>query len=297
MKPLNFTKTLIFLFLPIFWYGCQEIQPVSIIDENNDTQLIEMKAIGDAVDSLFVTSGVDSSGLGGNNGKYFARMVVTGILYDLPLRSDSISQAEAIFLDRLNPLLTNGRTSAYPSFDVGSILLNGDTLRKQLRQTRISGKDSSLGYRYQMRENDSYEAGKNYRWQITGNGNIDSAEISIIAPSEIRVLNIYPQAILPGVPLYIKWQCANKFVNIVVSREGGQQQKTWIPTLHLKVRNSKGEVTIPEKILDLLPTNQYRRFLFTFSSESKFSTNFNGYQDSVLVESASLHNILLNVGS
>jgi hypothetical protein len=297
MKPLNFTKTLIFLFLPIFWYGCQEIQPVSIIDENNDTQLIEMKAIGDAVDSLFVTSGVDSSGLGGNNGKYFARMVVTGILYDLPLRSDSISQAEAIFLDRLNPLLTNGRTSAYPSFDVGSILLNGDTLRKQLRQTRISGKDSSLGYRYQMRENDSYEAGKNYRWQITGNGNIDSAEISIIAPSEIRVLNIYPQAILPGVPLYIKWQCANKFVNIVVSREGGQQQKTWIPTLHLKVRNSKGEVTIPEKILGLLPTNQYRRFLFTFSSESKFSTNFNGYQDSVLVESASLHNILLNVGS
>jgi hypothetical protein len=297
MKPLNFTKTLIFLFLPIFWYGCQEIQPVSIIDENNDTQLIEMKAIGDAVDSLFVTSGVDSSGLGGNNGKYFARMVVTGILYDLPLRSDSISQAEAIFLDRLNPLLTNGRTSAYPSFDVGSILLNGDTLRKQLRQTRISGKDSSLGYRYQMRENDSYEAGKNYRWQITGNGNIDSAEISIIAPSEIRVLNIYPQAILPGVPLYVKWQCANKFVNIVVSREGGQQQKTWIPTLHLKVRNSKGEVTIPEKILDLLPTNKYRRFLFTFSSESKFSINFNGYQDSVLVESASLHNILLNVGS
>jgi hypothetical protein len=297
MKALNFTKTLIFLFLPIFWYGCQEIQPVSIIDENNDTQLIEMKAIGDAVDSLFVTSGIDSSGLGGNNGKYFARMVVTGILYDLPLRSDSISQAEAIFLDRLNPLLTNGRTSAYPSFDVGSILLNGDTLRKQQRQTRIFGKDSSLGYRYQMRENYSYEAGKNYRWQITGNGNIDSAEVSIIAPSEIRVLNIYPQAILPGVPLYIKWQCANKFVNIVVSREGGQQQKTWIPTLHLKVRNSKGEVTIPEKILDLLPTNKYRRFLFTFSSESKFSINFNGYQDSVLVESASLHNILLNVGS
>ena len=297
MKTLNFTKTLIFLFLPIFWYGCQEIQPVSIIDENNDTQLIEMKAIGNAVDSLFVTSGVDSFGLSGNNGKYFARMVVTGILYDLPLRSDSISQAEAIFLDRLNPLLTNGRTSAYPSFDVGSILLNGDTLRKQQRQTRISGKDSSLGYRYQMRENYSYEAGKNYRWQITGNGYIDSAEVSIISPSQIRVLNIYPQAILPGVPLYVKWQCANKFVNIVVSREGGQQQKTWIPTLHLKVRNSKGEVTIPEKILDLLPTNKYRRFLFTFSSESKFSINFNGYQDSVLVESASLHNILLNVGS
>jgi hypothetical protein len=297
MKPLNFTKTLIFLFLPIFWYGCQEIQPVSIIDENNDTQLIEMKAIGDAVDSLFVTSGVDSFGLSGNNGKYFARMMVTGILYDLPLRSDSVSQAEAIFLDRLNPMQTNGRISAYPSFDVGSILLNDDTLRKQQRQTRISGKDSSLGYRYQMRENYSYEAGKNYRWQITGNGNIDSAEVSIISPSQIRVLNISPQAILPGVPLYIKWQCANKFVNIVVSREGGQQQKTWIPTLHLKVRNSKGEVTIPEKILDLLPTNQYRRFLFTFSSESKFSTNFNGYQDSVLVESASLHNILLNVGS
>ncbi|MBI5021432.1 MAG: hypothetical protein HZB59_08355 [Ignavibacteriales bacterium] len=296
MKTLNFTKIPVFLFLIMLWNGCQEPQPVSIIDENSDAQLIEMNAIVGAVDSLFATSGVDSSGLGGNSGKYFARMVVTGILYDLPLRSDSVSQAEAIFFDRLNPLITNGRTSAYPSFDVGSVLLNGDTLIKQKRHTRLSGRDSSLGYRYQMRENYSYDAGKNYRWQITGNGNIDSAEVSIIAPSEIRVQKIDPQAILPGVPLYIKWQCANKFVNIVVSREGGQQQKTWIPTLHLKIRNSKGEITIPEKIMDLLPTNKYRRFLFTFSSESKFSTNFNGYQDSVLIESASLHNILLNVG-
>ncbi|MBA4313431.1 MAG: hypothetical protein C0417_12480 [Chlorobiaceae bacterium] len=297
MKTLNLTRIPIFLLLIILWHGCQELEPVSITNENNDTQFIEMQTIGNTIDSLLAPSGVDSFGLVGSTGKYFARMIITGIRNDLPLRSDSVSQAEAIFLDRLNPFQANGRTFAYPSFDIGSILLNGDTLIKQQRQTRISGKDSLLGYRYQLRKNYSYESGKIYRWQITGNGNIDSTEISISSPSEIRVLQIYPPAILPGVPLNIKWQCTNKFVNIVVSRESGLQQKSWVPIIHLKVRNSKGEVIIPEKILDLLPTKQYRRFLFTFSSESKFSTNLNGYPDSVLVESASLHNILLNVGS
>lgn len=297
MKTIKSITSPLFILTVLFMWGCSDIQPVSIVDDSTDSELIQMNAVSLSTDSLFVSSGVDSSGITGDgNGKYFARMIVTGIRYDLPLRSDSLLQAEAIFLDRLNPIQANGRVNAYPSFNLGAIILNGDTLPMQQRRNRIFGVDSLLGYKYQMRKSYSYESGKIYRWQVSGNNTIDSADVSIVSPSEIRVYDISPKIISADVPLSIKWSCANKIVNIFISKESGLLQKSWTPILHLKVRNTKGEVTIPPKILEILPIHQHQRFLFTFSSESRFTRSISGYSDSVLVEAASLHNILMNVG-
>lgn len=286
----------VLIFLITLWSGCHEIEPVEIVDEEDDAQLIEMKAVGVETDSVFVSSGVDSTGLiGSENSRYFAKMVFSAIRFDMPSRRDSLVQAEAIFLDKSSPIQNNGQVAAYPSFDVGTIAVESDTLNKHQRRMQMMMKDTLIGYRYQLKKHYGYESDRTFNWYGSGNDSINSFNIQFNTPPELQVEKIAPEYIQPTVPLYIKWKCNNRIVNLIISREGGLQQKTWVPVLHLQIRNEKGEITIPAKILEILPTKKYQRFLFTFSSSSKTSTTVNGYQDEILIQTASIHNLLLNV--
>ncbi|MDI6767975.1 MAG: hypothetical protein QME52_14235, partial [Bacteroidota bacterium] len=65
--------------------------------------------------------------------------------------------------------------------------------------------------------------------------------------------------------------------------------------LHMKVRNTKGEITLPTKILELLPIRRFQRYLFTITSENRFTMRIEGYPSDVLVQAASIHNVLLGV--
>jgi hypothetical protein len=303
MRLINKILNSFILSIIVLVFGCQKPVPVEIVDEQDDSKYIEVTALGNTNDSIFVSSGIDTTGLISlENSKYFAKMIMTGIRYDRTNRfgniimTESIS-AEAIFLDKSKPIQQNGHLMTYPSFDVGNIKINSDSLSKFQRLIRFQMPvvDSVIGYVYRLRRPYNYE--QSYLWSADGKGTIGSFQVAFTPANVIQVLNLPPDTIHTSVPLFIKWQCSNPTINIIISGEedilyGSRKLK---PILILRIKNNKGEITLPVKILQMIPLKQFQRFLFTFSSESKFTTSVSGYPDPVLIHSASIHNILLNV--
>jgi hypothetical protein len=93
----------------------------------------------------------------------------------------------------------------------------------------------------------------------------------------------------------IRWLCANPAVDITISRPGDGLQRSYVPVVQLRVINVKGEVTIPAKVLEILPLNRYSTFLLTVSSLNGNVAAIPGYHNDVLIRSTSIHNIYLNV--
>ncbi|MDI6766854.1 MAG: hypothetical protein QME52_08540, partial [Bacteroidota bacterium] len=229
-------KNILLVYIIAFIFSsCEKIDPVEIIDEQDDSRFIELNAVSVSSDSLNALSGVDSSGLlEPDNIKYNARLVFTGLRYDFPLKRDSLIQVEAIFLDTSKTIQHNGRPIAYNSFDVGTLSLDSDTLQKHQRRIRLPSGDTLIGYRYQLRKTYSYLSGNEHHWRGTGSEAIGSFDTLFNLPLEMRVTDITPKYIRRAEPIRIKWNCANPIVHIIISQEGELQQKTWVPILHMK---------------------------------------------------------------
>lgn len=275
--------------------GCQKSDPIELVDEQNDSRFIEVIATGSDADSTFAPSGVDTSGL--LNSRYFGKMYFSHVYYSLQSRNDSFMQAEAIFLDKTKPIEWNGHMLGYASFDVGTLMLEDDTVPRLQRRLRLgSFGDSAVGYLYRLRKQHSAGPGGQYHWNGSGNAGVDPFNTTIPSAPEMRVLEINPPFVPPDAPLSFRWRCTNEYVHLFINREGEQPQRAWVPVLHLRIRNMNGEVQIPAKVLEMLPMKRYQRFLFTFTSEERSVTTIPGYPDDILLHSASIHNILLNVG-
>lgn len=286
------SKILILSLISILIFGCQKQGPVELIDDIDDTKLMEVAAISPSFNEAFEPTTIDTTGLIKPH-QYYAKMFFTAIRYERPLKTDSVIQAEAIFYKKSEPIIQQGRIIAYPSYDVGNLSVNSDMLKKILRKLGPFLRDT-LGFRYHLIK--PYQLSSNYEWIGTGKSPIDSFRIPFTFPSEIRVLNLRPSFISVSEPLNIKWKCQNPVINLMISAEDDiPPDRTLKPLLHLKIRNTKGGITIPQKILKALPWNKHQKFIFTFSSENRFVTNISGYPDSVLVHSASIHNIVVSL--
>lgn len=277
--------------------GCQNPGPIELVDERDDSNLIQVIATGGDADSIFATSGVDTSGL--FNSRYFAKMYFSHVYYSLQSRSDSFMQAEAIFLDKTKPVMWNGHMLGYASLDIGDVTLEGDTLPKVQHKMRLGATgDTTAGYQYYMKHEHSTGPHDQFQWRGFGNESkgIGAFNESGNSAPSMRVTEIDPPFVPIDAPITLRWRCTNTYVNLFISREGNQVQRAWIPLVHLKIRNTKGEILLPAKVLEMLPLKQYPRLLFTLTSEAQSVTNIFGYSDDVLLHSASIHNILLNVG-
>lgn len=276
--------------------GCQKPGPIELIDDKDDSKLIDIKSIGSVSDTLFAVSVGDTSGnFGTQNSRYYAKLIYQNIRLDRLLRKDSLINIEAMFFDKDNPIKHNNRIITFPSFDVGVLKFNEDVLNKIPRRLMLPMQgDSLIGYRYQLRKN--YELTSTNQWTSTGNGPLNAFDISFSSPPTIRVLNLAPRFINVSEPLNIKWDCTNPIINIYISGEDGNlPTRALMPVMHLQIRNQKGEVTIPVKILELIPIKRFSRFVFSFASEYSRTERIGGFSEDVLVHSSSIHSIFLSV--
>jgi len=295
MKADLMKKASVLIGILVLVSGCQKPGPIELVDDRDDSNLIQVIATGSDADSIFATSGVDTSGL--FNSRYYAKMYFSHVYYSLQSRSDSFMQAEAIFLDKTNPVVWNGHMLGYASLDVGEVTLEGDTLPKVQHKMKLgSTGDTTAGYQYYMKNEHSTGPHDQYHWNGSGKGPVGPFNKSGSSAPSMRVTEVDPPFIPIDAPITLRWKCTNTYVNLFISREGNQVQRAWVPLIYLKIRNIKGEIQLPAKVLEMIPLKQYPRLLFTLTSEAQSVTNIPGYSDDVLLHSASIHNLLLNVG-
>lgn len=277
----------------IVFTGCQHTGPIELINEQDNSQFIEIMSVGNPSDTVFSTSGVDSAGL--LNPNYFGRMMFADVYYSLPLRADSFIQLEAMFLDKSKPIQYNGHLLGYPSYDVGTLMFDDDTIPRLQRRLRMGSLgDTSIGYRYLLRKQHQNGQIFRYNWRVLGNGSFGPLNTFAPTVQEMRVLEYIPSFVPANGPLTFRWRCTNEYVHLYISREGELFQRSWVPILHLRIRNVNGTIELPAKVLDILPKKHYRHFLFTFSSEAESVVTMHGYQEQILLHTASIHNIILN---
>ncbi len=275
--------------------GCRQPSPIEMTDGHDDSGLITMKPVNSGMDSLLVLSAVDSGGPSG--GRYFGRLEVTQVLNEFPQRSDSMIRAGAIFLDTAGPVEWNGHVVAYPSLDAGNLLLNGDTLVRLDRRIPAPGAqgDTMVGPQYQLRQPSRDLSSVPLRWVSLGSASIPPFDVTAPPPVPVRILGISPRYLAADEPVLIRWSCTNPGVDVTISRPGDGAQRSWMPVVQLRVINIKGEITIPSKVIGLLPLGRYSSFLLTVSSVREQPVMIPGYRDEVLIRSTSIHNVLLTV--
>lgn len=275
--------------------GCQEPGPIGIVDDADDSALISVSYVGAESETAPFQSDVDTMGMpGGPSDRYFGRLLFSDVRFGLPVRAESLLCAEALFMDRSRGIQDNGKVRAYGSIDAGTIDFSGDTLLRYQRRYRYSNShaDTIIGPAYQLRNRLENRLEANW----TGSGSAEMARFTVrtqYAPG-IWVHEASPPYLRPGEPLTLRWTCDNPTVGITISRQGDMLQKRWIPVLQLQVRNTKQGITIPPKVLEILPLRRTERFMLTISSEIRTAVRLHGYGDSVLVRSASLHNLFFD---
>ncbi len=288
----KYLKILFTGLLVILIGGCQKQGPIELIDSIDDSNIIEISAVSTPVDSTFEPVAFDTSGLL-NPHKFYGKLVFRAIRYERAFKSDSVILAEGIFYDKSAPIIQHGRVITYASYDLGNLSVNSNKLTKIPRKLSPLIRDP-MGFRYHAVL--PYQFSINNKWTASGANPIDSFSVPFTFPSEIKVLNLKPSIVRIGEPLNIKWKCANPIVHLVISAEDEFLPDRIIkPLLHLKIKNTKNGVTIPPKILGLIPWNRHQKFIFTFTSENRIETNISGYPDPVLVHSASIHNIVVGL--
>jgi hypothetical protein len=129
-----------------------------------------------------------------------------------------------------------------------------------------------------------------YTWTNTGSDVVVNA--SITSAEEIRVTQPTPRdPVRVRRGLNVEWIGGEEYVYLVVSIWSPEGTR---PVLQMRLRSASRQIFIPPRVLQMLPAGS-SQYVFSFISQSRSEAAISGYRDTVLVYSASVHNLLLSV--
>lgn len=279
--------------------GCRKPGPIELQD-SSPSEIIDVQSISSA---SYLPNEADTTGLVARDRTlYFGELIVAGVRYDGPSVSHTVSVARAMFRNKSDSVVYNGRFLGYRTLFIGSVYIDGLPLYSVLTRIRlgVGTTDTVVGVHYLLVNTDgvggrgfTFTPSHIYQWRNSpGSGvvlNVDAR-----SPKEIRVLRPTPlDHIQQREGLPVEWTGGEDTLLLIISvPEAGRPPN---PIMRLRIRSDSKRVTIPWKIIQLLPTDRSANFIFTFISLTRSAVQVSGFPDMILVHSASVHNILLAV--
>ena len=305
LKNLNIVLVLILLLTAV---ACEDNQPVELVDEatgEGETE-IEVNVLGLEADTTGIALAVDTTGLLHSElSRYAAAMIVSGVQFDVLNRHHEVSFAHAVFFDLTDPIRFMGRIIGFPTLDVGKVFLDGIELHQvphRLRRPEPPFADSLVGVRYGLLNVDGrgdsnfgYQPDHAYEWSIEGSDRIPPRNVSIASPGRVNI--IFPQAtssLSKDHPLEILWT-GQRPETIIISGVRIAPDEGSRPLLLIRVPKEIRRIIIPAKIVQLLPTDRFERFLFTFKASNTRVIPIPDYSENVLLHATSVHNVLVKI--
>jgi hypothetical protein len=274
--------------------GCREAGPVELIDDGGPGPIEVVSPPPNQMPGAELGD-IDSAGLVLLPPlKIAGQVVVAGARYDGPLLSAEASASRAIFFDLADPVQLSANRVTYHTLDVGSVDLNGTPLLEVEKRARMMGADTLLGVQYVLYNRlplgFRYTGGALYAWTGTGGGTVAPFTAEITAPPRIVVQNLSPSTeIRLDEALTVRWTGGGESVQLVVGVAGDLLSDAR-PILHLRLGPNRGRITIPPRIMALLPHGA-DRLVFSFSSGATKTARIGGYPDDVLVQAFTSHSV------
>jgi hypothetical protein len=246
--------------------------------------------------TLIVDASVDTSGvLQSEELTYPATFLVNGV------KTDFGSSRSAFSYSRI---LINDKVIGYLGVDVGNAKVNAVALPKTLRPLRTYTSFSpqmNAGPSYTLVDQDNepvpnftYAPAQSYRFAADGRGAVSSFQLAIQSPEEITVTE--PRAgsiVFRSDNLHVSWNGRHgDLMRVLISSYDSKAVVAVQPLIELTI-DGDNSIIIPAKVLKALQANRDGEYLFSFISSNRTETKIPGYADNVLVQAASIHNILL----
>jgi hypothetical protein len=286
------------LFLALLLIACDERKPLEL---DNEASKIEVAFLWTGDTSAVEESSVDSTGLNvREEGEYSATFLISKVKTDIGAQRSSFSFSRALVKDKQKPIELFGKVVGYEGLDVGTVRLNGVEIPKVGRALKAKGNPPphvTAGINYKSK-NVSVSPNTPATFQGTGNilaGIGPFAFTGVRMPAELTVTQPSAQSlIVQDEDLSVRWNGAIVgSLQLVVS--GYTLGEIDRPILVLRVQDPARSFRIPSTILGLLPASQYEQFMFSFISLNRQEETLTGYSNKALLQSASIHNIVLPV--
>jgi hypothetical protein len=285
--------------------GCHDKMPLEITTTQSADDL-EVASLQPSVETSLSRSTVDTTGvLNTEQSKYFATMLVSGVKYDAGSVRQTVSYSSVAFTDKNHPVELDGRTLGFRGIDLGRVQLNGmDMIRVQryihLVGFPISGGDTAVGPLYVLANRNGEDAkdfnfrgNSKFEWAVSGSTLITPFSVPIQTPDEITITSPRSTStISKNEDLRVQWIGKPESFRVIISGLGTSDIQ---PVLQINIKKLDGDITIPAKILGLLPTDAFHTFVFSFISSRTEEYEGSAFPEKVFVAASSIHDVVLTI--
>jgi hypothetical protein len=282
--------------------GCREKMPLEVTSSQPADDL-EVTSLQPSVETSLAGSTVDTTGvLNTEQSKYFATMLVSGVKYDAGSVRQTVSYSSVAFTDKNHPVELDGRTLGFRGIDLGRVQLNGMDMIGVQRYIHlfgfpISGRDTAVGPLYVLANRNGSDA-KNFNfrgntwfeWTVE---RFSSASVGIQTPDTITITSPRSTStISKNEDLRVQWIGKPELFRVIIS---ALRTSDIQPILQINIKKLDGDITIPAKILGLLPTDTFHTFVFSFISSRTEEHEVSAFSEKVFVAASSIHDVVLTI--
>jgi hypothetical protein len=286
--------------------GCHDKMPLEVISSQPADDL-EVASLQPSIETSLSKSTVDTTGvLNTEQSKYYATMFVSGVKYDVGSVRQTVSYSSVAFSDKNHPVELDGRKLGFRGIDLGRVQLNGMDMIGVQRYVHLfsfpipGDRDTAVGPLYVLANRNGRDAkdfnfhgNSKFQWDVSGGIPISPFSVAIQTPDEITITSPRSTStISKNEDLRVQWIGNTESFRIVIS---GLRALDIQPILQITLKKLDGDITIPAKILGLLPTGTFRTFVFSFISSRTGEYEVSAFSEKVFVSASSVHDVVLTL--
>jgi hypothetical protein len=308
MKP-GFSYSAIVMLL-LLLSACQENNPVELA-ENPASEPVEVILPRERDTTVVEETTLDLTGLiRQDDNNYPGTVLVTGVKSDIGGTRTQLSYARILLEDLQSSITVKGNFGSYTGYqhlEVGKARL--DNVEFDVAEWIIQIKSLTLlpvkaGFFYklgfdgiQVTKPIVYVPRHHYLVEAEGKGPIQPFGLTIDSPDEVTLLNPRPDGLVfRDEDLVLRWAGhTGDSVRVIISTYDETRGRALKPLIVLTASPRSNSLVFPSKLLKLIPTNADDRYMMTFVSANRRIALLDGYPYKVLLQAASIHNILISL--
>jgi len=275
---------------------------------DQDPSTILVNSLEPAIESMQSKSVVDTTGiLNSEESRYFGVMTVSGVKYDVGGDRQIVSYSRVSLSDRNQAVEVQGRRVGFLGLDAGKVQIDGLDMVKSKKLLRIPDflfpgrRDTAAGVEYILANRNGRDAkdfnfrhNSRFEWKVGGNPPlIRPFNVPVQTPEEVTVTTPKSSSVISkSEDLRVRWNGKIKGLRLVISGLRGSELQ---PYFQISVKENSDGITIPAKVLNLLPTDTVQTYIFSFINSNRSIIHLNEFPEEILVVASSVHNIVLTV--
>lgn len=275
--------------------GCKQPADVELTSEVSDENL-EVYSVTVSEPDV-ATSSVDSIAvLPEDQTKHDGLCVINSVTWDDGTTVRHLAYARVFIGDTVARVL--GRKVGVRGMDLGRLTLNGTPMLKvphRIPVNRIFGRDTTIvfGWEYVLDITQSHRANFAYTWTMTPVVG-SPRSVGIATPESLVVLAPRSGAVFSrGRNAQLRWTGGTGKMTIIISSYDAVLNQV-TPVLEIKAKADNGRVTLPSKLLAMLPAHRYFILTFALANRSVIDVT-QPVGGRVLVQAACVHNCYVEV--